>query len=330
MEQYNNEEQKPKKKFQVKVAGFTFGIVHFAIVGVIILAIVISSSVKSANEKKEAAEEVARVQKELNSHKETSPAHVDIHAQIQQQLSEQYGEAPEGFEWDYTGNLVALGNDDDSSCEDVVYMFMRALSILDFSTAEKYSSGSKVVSEYKHYYSDVANSITDYYSSFLRKQFKKSITSIEVVSISDKAVFSDGSEYVTLNLNVLDLTDKDFWLKDKDALYSTMRTYKETESDDTKMKQYVYDYIYSKYEDGTIGKHPITVELVVSKQNGSGWLVSGDGELNSNLKYENGVNTAEYIIDSFEDWYQETTLKEQLDEAVSSAESINSIESTEN
>ena len=330
MEQYNNEEQKPKKKFQVKIAGFTFGIVHFAIVGVVILAIVISSSVKSANEKKEAAEEVARVQKELNSHKETSPAHVDIHEQIQQQLSEQYGKAPEGFEWDYTGNLVALGNDDDSSCEDVVYMFMRALSILDFSTAEKYSSGSKVVSEYKHYYSDVANSITDYYSSFLRKQFKKSITSIEVVSISDKAVFSDGSEYVTLNLNVLDLTDKDFWLKDKDALYSTMRTYKETESDDTKMKQYVYDYIYSKYEDGTIGKHPITVELVVSKQNGSGWLVSGDGELNSNLKYENGVNTAEYIIDSFEDWYQETTLKEQLDEAVSSVESTNSVESTEN
>lgn len=324
MEQYNNEEQKPKKKLQVKIAGFTFGVVHFAIVGVLILVIIISSAVKSEKEKKEAEAEIARVQQELDSHKTTDTAVVDIHTQIQQQLSEQYGQAPEGFEWDYTGNLVALGNDDDSSCEDVVYMFMRALSILDFSTAEKYSSGSKIVSEYKHYYSDVANSITDYYSSFLRKQFKKSITSIEVVSISDKAVFSDGSEYVTLNLNVLDLTDKDFWLSDKDTLYSTMRTYKETESDDTKMKQYVYDYIYSKYEDGTIGKHPITVELVVKKQNGGGWLVSGDGELNSNLEYENGVNTADYIINSFEDWYQKTTLKEQLDSVV------NTVESTEN
>lgn len=324
MEQYNNEEQKSKKKLQVKIAGFTFGVVHFAIVGVLILAIIISSAVKSEKEKKEAEAEIARVQQELDSHKTTDTAVVDIHTQIQQQLSEQYGQAPEGFEWDYTGNLVALGNDDDSSCEDVVYMFMRALSILDFSTAEKYSSGSKIVSEYKHYYSDVANSITDYYSSFLRKQFKKSITSIEVVSISDKAVFSDGSEYVTLNLNVLDLTDKDFWLSDKDTLYSTMRTYKETESDDTKMKQYVYDYIYSKYEDGTIGKHPITVELVVKKQNGGGWLVSGDGELNSNLEYENGVNTADYIINSFEDWYQKTTLKEQLDSVV------NNVESTEN
>lgn len=320
MEQFN-EEQKPKKKFQVKIAGFTFGVVHFAIVGVLILVIIISSSVKSAKEKKEADAEIARVQQELNSHKITDTGTVDIHSQIQQQLSEQYGQAPEGFEWDYTGNLVALGNDDDSSCEDVVYMFMRALSILDFSTAEKYSSGSKVVSEYKHYYSDVANSITDYYANFLRKQFKKSITSIEVTSISDKAVFSDGSEYVTLNLNVLDLTDKDFWLNDKDTLYSTMRTYKETETDDTKMKQYVYDYIYSKYEDGTIGKHPITVELVVNKQNGGGWLVSGDGELNSNLEYENGVNTAEYIISSFEKWYQETTLKEQLDSVVNNADS---------
>lgn len=324
MEQYNNEGQKPKKKLQVKIAGFTFGVVHFAIVGVLILVIIISSTVKSEKEKKEAEAEIARVQQELDSHKTTDNTVVDIHTQIQQQLSEQYGQAPEGFEWDYTGNLVALGNDDDSSCEDVVYMFMRALSILDFSTAEKYSSGSKIVSEYKHYYSDVANSITDYYSSFLRKQFKKSITSIEVVSISDKAVFSDGSEYVTLNLNVLDLTDKDFWLSDKDTLYSTMRTYKETESDDTKMKQYVYDYIYSKYEDGTIGKHPITVELVVKKQNGGGWLVSGDGELNSNLEYENGVNTADYIINSFEDWYQKTTLKEQLDSVV------NTVESTEN
>lgn len=324
MEQYNNEEQKPKKKFQIKVAGFTFGVVHFVIVGVLILVIIISSLVKSAKEKKEVDAELARVQQELNSHKTTDTGVVDIHSQIQQQLSEQYGQAPEGFEWDYTGNLVALGNDDDSSCEDVVYMFMRALSILDFSTAEKYSSGSKVVSEYKHYYSDVANSITDYYSNFLRKQFKKSITSIEVTSISDKAVFSDGSEYVTLNLNVLDLTDKDFWLNDKDTLYSTMRTYKETETDDTKMKQYVYDYIYSKYEDGTIGKHPITVELVVKKQNGGGWLVSGDGELNSNLEYENGVNTAEYIISNFEKWYQETTLKEQLDSIV------NNVDSTEN
>lgn len=323
MEQFN-EEQKPKKKFQVKIAGFTFGVVHFAILGVIILVIIISSAVKSEKEKREAEAEIARVQQELNSHKTTDTGTVDIHAQIQQQLSEQYGQAPDGFEWGYTGNLVALGNDDDSSCEDVVYMFMRALSILDFSTAEKYSSDSKVVSDYKNYYSDVSNSITDYYSNFLRKQFKKSITSIEVTSISDKAVFSDGSEYVTLNLNVLDLTDKDFWLNDKDSLYSTMRTYKETESDDTKMKQYVYDYIYSKYEDGTIGKHPVTVELVVTKQNGGGWLVSGDGELNSNLKYENGVNTAEYIINSFEKWYQQTTLKEQLDSIK------NSVDSTEN
>ena len=323
MEQFN-EEQKQKKKFQVKIAGFTFGVVHFAILGVIILVIIISSAVKSEKEKREAEAEIARVQQELNRHKTTDTGTVDIHAQIQQQLSEQYGQAPDGFEWDYTGNLVALGNDDDSSCEDVVYMFMRALSILDFSTAEKYSSDSKVVSDYKNYYSDVSNSITDYYSNFLRKQFKKSITSIEVTSISDKAVFSDGSEYVTLNLNVLDLTDKDFWLNDKDSLYSTMRTYKETESDDTKMKQYVYDYIYSKYEDGTIGKHPVTVELVVTKQNGGGWLVSGDGELNSNLKYENGVNTAEYIINSFEKWYQQTTLKEQLDSIK------NSVDSTEN
>ena len=103
------------------------------------------------------------------------------------------------------------------------------------------------------------------------------------------------------------------WVKDKDFLFDNMPTYKETETDDTKMKQYVYDYIYSKYEDGTIKKHPITIELVVTKQNGGGWLVSVDGELDSNLRYEEGVNVATYITENFNTWYDSTTLQEQLD-----------------
>lgn len=324
-QQYDNNGQlQQKKPFQVKIAGFTFEIKHFVIVGIIILIIVISSYAKSVKLQKEADAENQRVQEELSKiNTGTDSQQLDIHSQIQEQLSSQFGNAPEGFEWDYTGNLVALGNDDDSSCEDVVYMFMRALSILDFSTAEKYSSDSKIVADYKNYYSDIANSLTDYYSSFLRKQFKKSITSLEINNISDKAVFADGSETVTISLNVLDLTDKDFWLKDKDSLYSTMRTYKETETDDVKMKQYVYDYIYSKYEDGTIGKRPITVELTVTKQNGGGWLVSGDGELCANLKYENGVNTAEYILSCFEKWYQDTTLQEQLESVTNESTETN-------
>lgn len=327
MEQFN-EEQKPKKKFQVKIAGFTFGVVHFAILGVIILVIIISSAVKSSKENA-AAEEAARQAEEAAqnaANAQGASTTIDVHAEMQKSLTAQFGEAPDGFEWDYTGNLVALGNDDDATCEDVIYMFIRSLSILDFSTAERYSDNSEVVSSYKDYYSAVSNTITDYYSNFLRKQFKKSITSIEINNISDTAVFSDGSQYVTLNLNVLDLTDKDFWEKDKDTIFSKMRTYKETETDDTKMNQYIYDYIYSKYEDGTIGKRPITVELVVTKQNGGGWLVSGDGELDAALEYENGVDVATYITDSFNIWYRDVTLQEQMDTISNELDSIQSTE----
>lgn len=327
MEQFN-EEQKPKKKFQVKIAGFTFGVVHFAILGVIILVIIISSAVKSSKENA-AAEEAARQAEEAAqnaANAQGASTTIDVHAEMQKSLTAQFGEAPDGFEWDYTGNLVALGNDDDATCEDVIYMFIRSLSILDFSTAERYSDNSEVVSSYKDYYSTVSNTITDYYSNFLRKQFKKSITSIEINNISDTAVFSDGSQYVTLNLNVLDLTDKDFWEKDKDTIFSKMRTYKETETDDTKMNQYIYDYIYSKYEDGTIGKRPITVELVVTKQNGGGWLVSGDGELDAALEYENGVDVATYITDSFNTWYRDVTLQEQMDTISNELDSIQSTE----
>lgn len=316
MEQLNNGDQPQKKKFQIKIAGFTFGVKHFAVLGVVILIIIIAQISKNAKLNKEYEEEQARLAEEeaaYNQANSSDLADTDLHSSIQKELSEQYGKAPDGFEWDYTGELVALGNDSDSSCEDVVYTFIRALSILDFSTAERYSSSSKIITDYKNYYSAVSNSITDYYSNFLRKQFKKSITSIEIDSISDTAVFSDGTQYVTLNLEVLDLTDKDFWVKDKDSLFDNMRTYKETETDDTKMKQYVYDYIYSKYEDGTIKKHPITIELVVTKQNGGGWLVSGDGELDSNLRYEEGVNVATYITENFNTWYDSTTLQEQLD-----------------
>ena len=327
MEQFN-EEQKPKKKFQVKIAGFTFGVVHFAILGVIILVIIISSAVKSSKENA-AAEEAARRAEEAAqdaANAQGTSTTIDVHAEMQKSLTAQFGEAPEGFEWDYTGNLVALGNDDDATCEDVIYMFIRSLSILDFSTAEKYSESSTVVSSYKDYYNTVSNTVNDYYSNFLRKQFKKSITSIEINNISDTAVFSDGTQYVTLSLNVLDLTDKDFWQKDKDTLFEKMRTYKETETDDTKMNQYVYDYIYSKYEDGTIGKRPITVELVVNKQNGGGWLVSGDGELDAALEYENGVDVATYIVDNFNTWYRDVTLHEQMDKIDNELESIQTTE----
>lgn len=300
----------------MKIAGFTLGKKHFIILGIIVGIIAIamlSNHVKNKKEQERVQAEIAERDKALedaNKQQATTEYEFDYDAEIQKSLVKTFGEPPEGFEWDMTGNLIAL-SDDNSTPEDVMYYYVRSLSVLDFSTAQRYSEDSKVIESYSGYYSVVANALTDYYDSFLRKQFKLSLTSLEVLSVEDTAVFADGTEYITIKVACLDLTDKDFWLDDKDEIYQTMRLYDETETDSTKANQYLYDYIYSKYEDGTIGKKEHTIELVVSKrENGSGWLVTGDGELDALLQYKNGVDTAAYILNSYATWLRETQLKE--------------------
>lgn len=324
--QYDNDGNVIKKKFEIKIAGFTLGKKFFILVGVII-AFVLINTIRDKNEEKKRLEaERIRVEEALKAQQNnsTDDYEYDFHAEMQKSLTEQYGEAPEGFEWDFNGNLVALGNDEEATAEDTVYMYLRALSILDFSTAARYSENSSIISSYEDYYSEYG--LTDYYSNFLRKQFKKSLTSLEIDKITDTAVFADGTKYITLSVNILDLTDKDFWLKDEENLWNTLRTYKETEEDSVKLEQYVYDYIYDKYEDGTIGKRSATIELVVSKKNGSGWLVSGDTELNAMLQYESGVDVARYILDNFSEWYQDTIIEEQIK---SINEQVSDIDDTE-
>ena len=316
----NDSNNEGKKPFTITIAGFTFGKKTFILLGILVVIIVISTAVRSAQRAKEdreaeqaAAEAAAKAAEAANKLGTKEDFKINIHDEIQKQLADQYGDAPEGFEWGYTGDLVALGNDDESTCEDVVYMFVRSLSILDFSTAERYSNNSVTINSYKQYYGEVNNQITDYYNNFLRKQFKKSLTSIEINNITDTSVFSDGTQYVTLNVSVIDLTDKDFWQKDKNELFKQMRIYRETEKDTAKMHQYVYDYIYQAYEEGKIDKKEYTIELVATKDNGLGWLITGDGELDAVLQYENGVDVAQYILDGFDKWYQDITLKEQLE-----------------
>lgn len=297
----------------MKIAGFNISKKMLIVIGVVIGIIAIMSAVSSNKKKQEleARREAAIAEKEKNNTSQSTETTTEMtrDEQLQQQLRKQYGDPPEGFEWDRRGNLIAL-SDSESTPEDVMYYFLRSLSVLDFSTAQRYSYKSNVISSYQTYYSERQEQRTSYYSNFLRKQFKSSLESMEILSVEDTAVFADGTEYITINLAVLDLTDKDFWLADKDEIFNTMRTYEETESDNTKSNQYLYDYIYSKYEDGTIGKKEHTIELILTKDNGEGWLVTGDGELSDLLQYNKGLDVAEYIKDEYADWYRDTTRQE--------------------
>ena len=313
MQEYDNNGNPIKKPFGITIAGFTLGKKFFIFVGIIVVIIIISSIVKSAQDKAENERIQAEIEAEqarlAQNKPDATPQEYDYHAVLQAELTKQYGTAPEGFEWDYKGGLVPLGNDKNSNAEDVVFLYMRSLSTLDFATASRYAENSTVIESYKGYYETYG--LNDYYSNFLRKQFKKSLTSLEVTGISDVAVFADGTKYVTVTANVLDLTDKDFWRKDEKQIYSILEGYSTSEEDEVKVEQYIYDYLYSKYEDKTIGKRSVNIELVVDKKPEGGWLVSGDGELNAMLQYEKGVNVVDYIKSSYETWLREKQIAEQ-------------------
>lgn len=282
----------------MKIAGFDLGKKSFIKIGVVV-GVIAALSAGSIYQKKAEQEKRLREEQERLARipQPTEVEAYDYHTMMQIKLTEKFGVAPDGFEWDYDGSLVPLS--DETSCEDVVYTFLRSVSVLDFSTAERYSKDSSIVKSYQDYYGLTTTVLNDYYQNFLRKQLKISISSLEIVGVSDVAVFADGTEYVTVDIKALDLSYKDFWYKDKWDLFDKMFAYGVSEDDDTKEAQFVYDYLLEKYQDGTIGKKEYTVELVVEKQTNGGWLVSNDKELEAILSYESGVDVAAFIMDSY-------------------------------
>lgn len=295
----------------LKLFGFEIGKKQIIIGGIIIAVIGGGLAYSSYKENKEYQKRLEEQQKAIEAQQQQSNEGVMSYEDaMQQSLVEQYGEPPEGFKWDILGNLVALSSDD-MSAEDVIHTYIRSVSILDFATAQRYASSSKIYDTYNNYYDEITNVVTDYYNQFLRKQYTFAIQSIENLGIESTATMADGTQVMSVKLNVLDLTDKDFWRDDMQEIYRQMRVFGESEEDDTKRDQYLYDYIYSKYEDGTIGKRDVVCDFKVGKQRNGGWLITDDSELNAYLKYDQGNDIAQYIISAYNDWLQETTLAEQ-------------------
>ena len=295
----------------LKLFGFEIGKKQIIIGGIIIAVIGGGLAYSSYKENKEYQKRLEEQQKAIEAQQQQSNEGVMSYEDaMQQSLVEQYGDPPEGFKWDILGNLVAISSDD-MSAEDVIHTYIRSISILDFATAQRYASSSKIYDTYNNYYDEITNVVTDYYNQFLRKQYTFAIQSIENLGIESTATMADGTQVMSVKLNVLDLTDKDFWRDDMQEIYRQMRVFGESEEDDTKRDQYLYDYIYSKYEDGTIGKREVVCDFKVGKQRNGGWLITDDSELNAYLKYDQGNDIAQYIISAYNDWLQETTLAEQ-------------------
>ena len=296
------------------IAGFKITKKHcIALLGVssVIGMIALSNHLNKQKEEEEAKRKAEEAAEEYRkNHAQSQDFEYDYEAALQQNLREKYGNPPEGFKWSVTGDLVAIGSET-MTAEDVLYTFLRSLSMLDFYTAQEYSEGSNVVSSYKDYYNNYG--IEDYYDDFLRKQYKYALTTLEILQIGDTAVFADGTENVTVKLNMIDLTNKDFWLKDKETLFDNLYNYNVYQDDDTKADQYLYDYIYKLYEEGSLPKKEVDVEIVLGKNSGGGWLVTNDKELDAALGYDWGTDIAKFIQQEYQSYELERSLNETLE-----------------
>lgn len=298
----------------IKIFGFEISKKQIIIGGIVIAVIGIFLGISSYKQKQADLQRIKEQEKAIEeankSQSQAQGGYVSYEDALQQSLVEEYGEPPEGFKWDIMGELVALSSDD-MSAEDVIHTYIRSISIMDFATAQRYAATSRVYDTYNNYYDEMTNVVTDYYQQFLRKQYTFAIKSIENLGIESNATMADGTQVVSVKLNILDLTDKDFWKDDMKEIYRQMRLFGESEDDDTKRDQYLYDYIYSKYEDGTIKKREVVCDFKIGKQKNGGWLIVDDSELNAYLSYDKGNDVAQYIIASYNDWLLETTMEEQ-------------------
>lgn len=279
----------------------------FVIILLLILAPILRKRVTAKKSQEEAQkQEQVEKEKQKDTGVTNSGTGTDKYLmQIQDRLKARFGEAPEGYIRNQDGTLQSLG-DKDKSSEDVLYAYLRSLSILDFSTVQKYTRKSSVVKTYNEFF-DSKNSSNDYKDAFIRKMYKETLLSIEVKGVEDQAIFASNKIVYTVKLKILDLTNKDFWLEDREEIFKNLMAIDE-EGDTTKSEQYIYDYVinkYSKSKDKLTREVRLDLTLEKFADLGSGWLVSIDKELDDNFKYKDGKLFTTYVLEQFRNYRTE-------------------------
>lgn len=221
--------------------------------------------------------------------------------QMQDDLIKTYGQVPDGYVWDIDGELLSLG-DKDMTAEEVVYSYLNGLRTLDFSTVQKYSRSSMVVDTYEGYFSETDKN-QDYTDQFLRNMYREALLSMQVVGIENSSVFAENKQVFSVRVNMLDLTDKDFWIDDKVEIYQNLQTYDSDQSDSTRADMYLYDYISNYYASEDAAKRDVTFDLTVQRYPdlNTGWLVSVDTDVDNNCRYADGKLVVSYINEMYRD-----------------------------
>ena len=101
---------------------------------------------------------------------------LSLEEQIQQQLRSIYGIPPEGFQWDYQGNLVPLSTLEDMTAEDIVYTYLQSVHTMNFAEAQRVASKSTIIETFEDYYSDISNALVNEKDMFNRSIFRMALT----------------------------------------------------------------------------------------------------------------------------------------------------------
>ena len=270
-------------------------LVIIALVGFVVLFIV--SGVK--NQREQAAAEKRRqewVQQQEEAMQDTGDDVSDsLLMSMQDSLISTYGKLPDGYIWDMDGSLLSLG-DKSMSAEDVVYAYLNGIRSLDMSIVQKYSRNSVVVDTYEGYF-DSNDKSADYYDQFIRNMYREAMLSMEIGGIENASVFAENKQVFTVKVKMLDLTTKDFWFKDKPAIYKNLQIYNRSESDTTKGEMYLYNYVLGYYKSAEAATRDVTFDITVQRYPDldTGWLVSIDTDVNSACRYTDGTLVVQYI-----------------------------------
>lgn len=209
-----------------------------------------------------------------------------------------YGTLPDGFYWGDDGELLSSG-DKSMSAEDVLYAYFRGISSLDMTTVQRYVRRSKVLNRYSGYFDTADSSANDasYYDQFIRSMYKQALLSLQIDGVENQSVFADNRVVFSVNASMLDLTDKDFWLDNKEEIYKNLYLYSSMEEDSTKKNIYIYDYILKYYQSDNAARRDVNFDVTLKKfaDTDSGWLVCIDNDVDNACIYQDGNLVVTYI-----------------------------------
>ena len=289
---------------------------YFIIGGIILfIVLLIAANVSKARQEREAqqASESEVIEEVTDDVVDTQLSESELQ---QQALIQAFGEPPAGFRWDDEGNPVPI-SDSTLTGEEVVFNYLRSLSILDMANAAKYAKVSTVLNTYDSYY-ELSES-SEYRNQFARKLYSEVITSIEVDSVERTAVFANGRRIFTVNIDLLDLSNKDFWRDDSEEIFTTLRSYLSSEEDSVKAEQYIMGLILDYFSGDDAKKRTVQVDIVLDKVRLGGWLVVDDADLNTACTYKDGTSVYQAIMSEYAKWLSDV-LEAEADQAAKVAE----------